>query len=415
MNSPVFSQQSHFIYIQSEAKQPFSIKINSKQYGSSGSGYVIIPQLPTGEYFMELSFPQISKPYGWYRIVVNLNDIGLSLKQENGNWVFENMQSTTIISATGLPELTTKTVSQTAGNKFGEMLSQVVNDPELLKKQKPGIKNETPVTKPDTTAVTTVTETDDADSIDINTSGVIKAAEDETAKGTNLVFVDFNQRSSDTIRIFIPNGNDVIDNIEKPVADSVKSITLKSTDSVNMQSKVPAFVTTYDSSILIKDTLVEKTKTETPIIEKTNPVDSIPATIFTATETTAVADSVNNPFHNVDSGRINTDSVNIKLTSFINTNCKGLANNDDFLKLRKKMAAQSSAEAMTQTAKKAFKLKCYTVEQVKNLGNLFLNDQNRYAFFEAIYTSTFDQGNFGVLQSQLLDNYYKQRLSALIQ
>ena len=69
----------------------------------------------------------------------------------------------------------------------------------------------------------------------------------------------------------------------------------------------------------------------------------------------------------------------------INSDCKAVASDDDFLKLRKKMAAEDNDDDMITLAKKVFKAKCFTVEQVKNLSVLFLKDAGRYAFFDMTY------------------------------
>ena len=39
------AQQFHFVYLQTDNKQPFYVRINEKLYSSSASGYVVIPKL----------------------------------------------------------------------------------------------------------------------------------------------------------------------------------------------------------------------------------------------------------------------------------------------------------------------------------------------------------------------------------
>ena len=67
-----------------------------------------------------------------------------------------------------------------------------------------------------------------------------------------------------------------------------------------------------------------------------------------------------------------------------------------------------------QTVKKSLKNKCITTAQVKDLGNLFLNDDNRYGFYEAVYPFVYDFGNFTSLQNTLIDPYYKSRFKTLL-
>ena len=44
----------------------------------------------------------------------------------------------------------------------------------------------------------------------------------------------------------------------------------------------------------------------------------------------------------------------------INSDCKQLANDDDFVKVRKKMAAQKSDDKMVEAAKKSLRQKCFS-------------------------------------------------------
>jgi hypothetical protein len=99
----------------------------------------------------------------------------------------------------------------------------------------------------------------------------------------------------------------------------------------------------------------------------------------------------------------------------INTACKSIASDEDFLKIRKKMASSRTEEEMISVAKKAFKAKCFTTDQIKNLGALFLNDQGRYNFFESGYPFVSDPQSYKMLENQLIDDYYKSRFKAMIQ
>lgn len=100
----------------------------------------------------------------------------------------------------------------------------------------------------------------------------------------------------------------------------------------------------------------------------------------------------------------------------ISTNpaCTNLASEGDFLKLRKRMAGESETERMLALAKKAFKDKCYSTEQLRNLSMLFLNDEGRYGFFDMAYPFTADPQQFPVLQAQLTDAYYISRFRAML-
>jgi hypothetical protein len=42
------AQQNHFIYIQTENKQPFYVKLDKQLFSSAASGYIILPKLKEG-------------------------------------------------------------------------------------------------------------------------------------------------------------------------------------------------------------------------------------------------------------------------------------------------------------------------------------------------------------------------------
>ena len=94
--------------------------------------------------------------------------------------------------------------------------------------------------------------------------------------------------------------------------------------------------------------------------------------------------------------------------------CTSIATDNDFLKLRKKMAAQRTDEAMIGESKKVFKTKCFTTEQVKNLGNLFLNESGKFQFYETAYPFNSDRNNFVSLQTELKDAYFIHRFRKMV-
>jgi hypothetical protein len=95
-----------------------------------------------------------------------------------------------------------------------------------------------------------------------------------------------------------------------------------------------------------------------------------------------------------------------------NSNCKEEASSDDFLMLRKKMAASQKDQEMISEAERAFKHKCFTTDEIRNLSVLFLKDEGKYNFFDAAYPHVSD-GNFNSLQDQLTDDYYISRFRVM--
>ena len=94
--------------------------------------------------------------------------------------------------------------------------------------------------------------------------------------------------------------------------------------------------------------------------------------------------------------------------------CRAVASMNDFLRLRKNMAAQLNEEAMTEVARKFLKSKCISAQQASNLGVLYLTDQGRYAFFDTCFEHVSDPAAFVMLEKQLTDIYYINRFRAML-
>jgi hypothetical protein len=94
--------------------------------------------------------------------------------------------------------------------------------------------------------------------------------------------------------------------------------------------------------------------------------------------------------------------------------CKSVASNNDFFKLRKNMASVNTDDAMVVQANKFFRTKCFTTEQIKNLSSLFLTAAGKYKFFDEAYLHVSDQENFLSLEQEIKDDYFLKRFRALI-
>jgi len=102
-----------------------------------------------------------------------------------------------------------------------------------------------------------------------------------------------------------------------------------------------------------------------------------------------------------------------KTTASAEKKCEPAAH-DDFLKLRRRMAEKTNDDAMLEEARKYFKEKCFTTEQIKNLSSMFLSNAGKYNFFELAHHNVTDKENFSTLQSELKDEYYVSRFKTLV-
>src|SRR3954451_4448634 len=76
----VHAQQKHFIYIQADNQQLFSVELNGKYYSSSSIGYIILPKLSDSTYTLKINFAKNSYPEQSFKIDVNGKDYGYALK-----------------------------------------------------------------------------------------------------------------------------------------------------------------------------------------------------------------------------------------------------------------------------------------------------------------------------------------------
>jgi hypothetical protein len=83
-----------------------------------------------------------------------------------------------------------------------------------------------------------------------------------------------------------------------------------------------------------------------------------------------------------------------------NRSCVHLATDDDYAKIRRQMSYETTDDKMIASARRSFKNKCITTEQVKNLGLLFLSEQNRYKFFVSAKPFIYDVFNYPSLETE---------------
>jgi hypothetical protein len=375
-----FSQRLYFIYLQAEPEQPFFVKMNSKVFSSSASGYLILSRLRDSSYAFSVGFPQNKWPEQYFKVDIKAKDHGFLLKNfgEKG-WGLFDLQTLSVQMAevpadkAVRPEL--KEVSA-----FTDVLAKAANDPSLREKPvlvsqpesvaiqpavdrtdetqnkeqtvvqalsitEPVIKEDTPVASPEIIRE----EPKIIPAEDYKPSLVTRKSESSTSQGFGLTFVDeYADGTKDTIRIMIPNQRSLTAVVKEEPKEEKKflDITTDAPDKL-AESKAP----------------VDKAVVKTPVT---------------------------------------------------GNYCADTTSETDFRKLRRKMASQDDDDGMVREAEKFFKSKCVTVAQVKNLSALFLLDSGKYKFFDAAYGHVGDIDNFAGLQSELSDKYYVNRFRAML-
>ena len=350
------AQQNHFIYIQTDNKQPFYLKMDKKIYSSTGSGYLIISKLKPDNYEFSIGFPKNEWPEQNLQCTILDKDLGFTLKNYgNEGWGLLNLQSLSITKA-GNPKKIEATAIVSNADSFSNLLSSVVNDPSI--KEEPA------------TVATVVVPVKVIDipkpAVPISETVIIKKQTVKSQNGLEMVYIESVNGVHDTVNVLIPTTIELLVNTEvKPAAEIVK-----------VKEAEPLPQTSPSSQ---KDTKFLN-------IELPNPHAN--ATVSGPDRTTS--------------------------SPLVNSDCKSFASEEDFMKLRKKMASANNAEMMITNAKKIFKTKCFNTDQVKNLSVLFLKDEAKYAFFDSVYPFVSDAQNFPSLQNQLIDGYYINRFKVMI-
>ena len=187
---------------------------------------------------------------------------------------------------------------------------------------------------------------------------VTKKSESSTTEGFGLVFLDTHQNGTpDTIRLIIPNPKPVVPAVKMEIKEDIKFLDIVS-DIPKTEERPPQITEEKTKKEQVKEVL---------LLKQSN-----------------------------------------------NNNCTVVADENDFLKIRKIMAAVETEDEMVSSALNYFKTKCFTVTQIKNLGTLFLTDAGKYKFFDAAYLYVTDLVNFSSLQTELKDEYYINRFKAML-
>ena len=382
------AQHNHFVYLQADNKQPFYVKVKENVYSSSSSGYLIIPKLQAGTHTLSIGFPKNQWPEQTIPVTISGRDLGYLLKNFDGKgWGLFNIQTMDVImSSTAGGPSTPAAKPETKTDEFSTALADVVNTPsikEIKEEKKPEpVKKEVPVAViPVSNPVETVkTPEKTAEPVKetpaVPKSVIKKIRSTQTGEASNITYLISDEFGSDTVDISIP--------IDKTAAVETKAEEIKEVKPVETAK-------TKDAA------KAAPAKEEPKFIEIDLPAASKPS------ETTVPVKEIKKE-----------ETIKAAPLAMINSDCKTVATEDDFMKTRKKMTAQKSDDDMVNAAKKLFKQKCYSTAQVKNLSVLFLKDDGKYKFFDAVYPFVYDSREFKQLESQLSEEYYISRFRSMI-
>jgi len=422
----VNAQRVYFIYLQTDNQQPFYARLGEKIFNSNPSGYLILSNLRDSNYSMNIGIQGSQSADQPYSINVNRKDQGFVVKNfDDKGWGLFNLSTMAVIMPTSKPVIAIQAVKteKREDNPFTDLLAKAADDSTI--KEKPIVakveekKTEIPqnITEKKEEPKSEIKENiqpkqeevkkevipiEKKDEPKVDSAAILKQVEEDkriaqlkadsiiAAKNKEAEFIKQEEMRKEELR--------KQDSIEKGKTEiAAEAEYKKSTVKLKSESS-----TTVGIGLVFLDMLADNT-TDTirilipPDIRKSVPVEP-------KQEEKKFLD-----IPSVDSAK-RDDSKPVAKSN----DCKVVATDDDFFKLRKKMASETSENDMIIEASRVFKTKCFTTTQIRNLCTLFLTEEFKYKFFDAAYQYVSDSENFASLKSELKDEYYINRFKAML-
>ncbi len=125
------AQSTHYVYIQTENRQPFYVKTQDILYSSSESGYVILTKLDAGLKKYVMGFPKNQWPSQTFIVDVTIADRGFELKKdESGRWTLVDISTKEVIESIESGRSANNTTAKQ--DEFSNVLARVTDNPSIL-------------------------------------------------------------------------------------------------------------------------------------------------------------------------------------------------------------------------------------------------------------------------------------------
>lgn len=459
----VSSQKVYFVYVQSENEDPFFIKIEGDIYSSSGSGYLILPKLKDTTYSFKLGFPQNKWPEQNFSININHKDHGFVLKNiKDKGWGLFDLQSMEILMSSNktTPETKNEIKSNKDDSEFSDILAKATGDPSIKESNNRVDENKNQrkdVSPKDTVSITANSKPTGKEEKEIaqkiekppvtDTTVIVKISEKSKTDPIKEEKKDFLKKDTVSVTAINKQGKELVQKVdEKPsLADTTNIV--KTSDKIevdpakeekkDMPENEPEKKKTDEADLSIRyarslvtkrsessttegfgltyidkyaDGLIDTIRVLIPntklvVLKKDNvpkqEVKFIEITPDTAKQEKKEVETVNKDSEKTVKPNLGND-------------CTATATEDDFFELRKKMASVQGDDNMISEAKSYFIIKCFSTNQVRNLGSLFLTDEGKYRFFDTAYKFVVDPAGYGDLENELKDQYYINRFKAML-
>jgi hypothetical protein len=355
--------QDYFVFIGSDHRQPFYVRIDSQVYSSSAEGHLLVAPLKDSAYILTIGFPGQTYPEKRYGISMSGKDQEFELRQQgDDNWrLYDELAKNWVTALEKESGVEPGLAGVKKDDAFSRMMAGVVHDTavlyntysmeEALKDSSVGkggaadsvvgVKDRAAADSlvglkdraaAAVSAVTLRADSLRADSRASGAAGVVKVSEKKSLRSVRLVYAD----RRDTIVVIIPRDADA-------AAESSRD----------------------------------------------HPVDTIR---MAAVDMTRKAE-------------VDTVRKAAKGIAFINSDCHNFATDYDVDRLRVKMLDAARDEDRIVVARKVFKTKCFYTLQIRALSEVFTSDAGKFRFFEAAWPFAADE-HFGELSALLTDPAY---------
>ncbi|HVG13179.1 MAG TPA: hypothetical protein VM843_09255 [Flavisolibacter sp.] len=395
------AQRVFFVYLQSEKQVPFYVKMGDKVHSSTFSGYLILSSLKDSSYAITLGFPGHTSGESKFNFSISNNDKGYLIKDLDGAVALFDLQNLTLLKS--LSAASKGPTQQTAlrTDPFTKLLSQTSDDASLLTAS---------VIVPETQKEAVVPE-EKKDVVKTEDKAVPPVA--ETSKGEKP---EEPRPLVDTTTLANEKKFEVKPEVAAPAVVEEKV----AADTATAQPAQP----TPSEEVFVRSVVTRRSESSTTegfglvfLDNQGGVIDTIRLLIPSSKIVLREEASVPKPeayAASIEDQGASVMEAKPAPTSKTTTNCLAVASDKDFLRLRKNMAAEANEEKMIGLARRQFRTKCYTTEQVRNLSTLFLTSASKYQFFDVAFPAVSDRSAFALLGEELKEEYYVKRFKALI-
>lgn len=410
---PASAQKVYFIYLQSDNGAPFYVKTMDQIYSSAHPGYLIWPNLVDSTYQFSVGFSS-SRKEAKFIVPLGARDRGFLIKEFDYGIGLFDLQTLSVIRPQVIEAK--KTSYEYRNDEFTALLAKAANDTTLfyvpifakedVAVQSQAPKNAVQKNPEQAVAINVKKDTHQVDSSVAQTPArevaEIKKPDLTASRPETDTLAKITDTAAVIVTTAVPKKDGTLTSDEKkPVGDVVaepyvKSVIKKYAESATVEGHGLVFFDQYRGGV---DT-IRLIIPNPPMVQQQ--VDSLKIET-TVAPPVAAPDTVQQKI-----------VVAVRPAASQKAKCPSIASNNDFFRLRKNMAARANDEAMMVEATRAFRSKCFSTEQLRNLSSLFLTSSGKYHFFDAAYGHVSDPQNFADLESEIKEAYFIERFKALL-